>query len=83
MTDSSTTTTSTIEKRTSRPPTRGSNCPCGSGLKYKKCCMVTEKSKKRLAKHLEKHGTGDVDANLNIDEKKEDEFIGNFKVLTI
>lgn len=57
-------------KSRSRPPTRGSNCPCGSGRKYKKCCMAAEKSKKRLSKHLEKH-------------KRHEEFIGDFKVLTI
>ncbi|KAL7535381.1 hypothetical protein ACHAXR_006454 [Thalassiosira sp. AJA248-18] len=65
----------------SRPPTRGSNCPCGSGVKYKKCCMAQEKSKKRLAKHVAKHGEDDITENP--DEKKEDEFIGDFRVLTI
>ena len=75
------TTQSTTEKSRSRPPTRGSNCPCNSGLKYKKCCMAKEKSKKRLAKHIEKHGTDDGTDNTY--EKKEDEFIGDFRVLTI
>ncbi|KAL9187297.1 hypothetical protein ACHAXT_001400 [Thalassiosira profunda] len=70
----------TTDKGRGRPPTRGSNCPCGSGLKYKKCCMAAEKSKKRLAKHLEKRGADGGDAD---DEKKEDEFIGEFKVLMI
>ena len=58
-------------KSRNRPPTRGSSCPCGSGLKYKKCCMASEKSKKRIAKHMKNN------------EKKEDSFIGDFKVLTI
>mmetsp|Transcript_458 Transcript_458/g.906 ORF Transcript_458/g.906 Transcript_458/m.906 type:complete len:194 (-) Transcript_458:1606-2187(-) len=70
------------KKSRSRPPTRGSNCPCRSGLKYKKCCMAQEKSKKKLAKHMEKHGANSDSAD-NTDEKKEDEFIGEFKVLTI
>ena len=63
--------------------TRGSNCPCSSGLKYKKCCMAAEKGKKRLVKHLEKSGAGEGAADANADEKKESEFIGDFKVLTI
>ena len=73
---------SSSEKGRSRPPTRGSDCPCGSGMKYKKCCMAREKSKKRLAKHIEKNrGTGNDDDN--VDKKKEERFIGEFKVLTI
>ena len=77
-------TTTTTTTRT-RPPTRGSTCPCGSGLKYKKCCMATEKSKMRLAKHMEKHGAEEDGKNPDDDEdeKKEDAFIGDFRVLTI
>mmetsp|Transcript_37241 Transcript_37241/g.78542 ORF Transcript_37241/g.78542 Transcript_37241/m.78542 type:complete len:333 (-) Transcript_37241:115-1113(-) len=71
--------TTAAEKGRSRPPTRGSNCPCGSGLKYKKCCMSAEKSKKRLAKHLEEK----QDDDDGLDEKKNGEFIGDFKVLSI
>lgn len=57
------------------PPTRGSACPCGSGLKYKKCCMQKDKMAKRAAKHKKSTGTHE--------EKKDDEFIGIFKVLQI
>ena len=59
-----------------RPPKRGSPCPCGSGLTYKKCCFAREKAKKRVAK------TNTSDAQSEEDKKKE-EFIGEFKVLNI
>ena len=75
-----------------RPPTRGGPCPCGSGLKYKKCCMVKAKVDKRLARHKERCGSTvelveRTSPNTKIaasDEKKDgDEFIGNFRVLSI
>jgi hypothetical protein len=82
----STTTThdNNIKKRRVLP--KGSACPCGSGLTYKKCCLAREKAKKRLAK-LKNNNNGDDDNNNNDhssggDEKKE-EFIGEFKVLNI
>ncbi|CAM9664221.1 unnamed protein product, partial [Heterosigma akashiwo] len=28
--------------------TRGAKCPCGSGLKYKKCCRKRDLLKKRI-----------------------------------
>lgn len=59
-----------------RAPTKGSPCPCGSGRTYKKCCLATEKAKKRLA-NMNTNEDGD-----KVDEKKED-FIGDFKVLNI
>ena len=79
---SQSTTTTAEGKSRNRPPTRGSNCPCGSGKKYKKCCLAAEKSKKRLAKHVEKKN-GSNDSADNENEKREDSFIGDFKVLTI
>ena len=63
-------------KKKNRAPTKGSPCPCGSGRTYKKCCLATEKAKKRLA-NMTTNEDGDKD-----DEKKED-FIGEFKVLNI
>ena len=72
------TTTKADSKSRNRPPTRGSSCPCGSGLKYKKCCMASEKSKRRIAKHMKKNNDSNYD-----DEKKEDSFIGDFKILNI
>ena len=72
----STTTRDDAKKR--RAPTKGSPCPCGSGLTYKKCCLAREKAKKRIAKM----NNTEEDDEDKVDEKKE-EFIGEFKVLNI
>lgn len=51
-------------------------CPCGSGLRYKKCCLAIEKSKIRAAKWKEKHeaneereedGGGGEDQGIDVD----------------
>lgn len=78
-------TTDNTKKRRAAPP-KGSACPCGSGLKYKKCCLGREKAKKRLAKMNNTVGNGDDDDNDDNsegDQKKEEVFIGEFKVLNI
>jgi hypothetical protein len=34
---------------------RNEKCPCGSGIKYKKCCLITERNKadqKRIADQI-------------------------------
>ncbi|KAL3801535.1 hypothetical protein HJC23_000973 [Cyclotella cryptica] len=64
--------------RTNRPPRKGADCPCGSGVKYKKCCAAKEKAKAKTAKLKEKCG----DITEDDDEKKGDLNSG-FKVLTI
>ena len=65
-------------------------CPCGSGLRYKKCCLAAEKSKVRAAKWKEKHGTNGDDGEAvpvndgggdNDDET--DKVEGSFRVLNI
>lgn len=61
--------------KSSRKPRKGADCPCGSGVKYKKCCAAKEKSAARVAKLKDKHGDAE-------DEKKDDISDG-FKVLTI
>jgi len=75
-----------------RLPTRGGPCPCGSGLKYKKCCMVKAKADKRLARHKERYGSTvelveRTSPNTKIaasdEQKNGDGFIGTFRVLTI
>ena len=38
---------------------RSAPCPCGSGLRYKKCCLAKQKQAKRLDK---------IQANRNIEE---------------
>ena len=60
-------------------------CPCGSGLRYKKCCLAAEKSKARAAKWKEKHGINgdDGEAGKNDSEGETDEVEGSFRVLKI
>ncbi|KAL7462154.1 hypothetical protein ACHAXS_002543 [Conticribra weissflogii] len=71
-----------LQSATRKVPTRGSECPCGSGLKYKKCCLSKLKSDKRLAKLKEAHHLNGEDDPKNGDRNVE-EYIGDFKVLTI
>jgi hypothetical protein len=74
-------------RRASRPPTRGSLCPCGSGLKYKKCCFAQEKAKKRTAKFVsENHHNAEEGGNSNHKKKNDDtdeDYIGSFRVISI
>ena len=60
-------------------------CPCGSGLRYKKCCLAAAKSKARAAKWKEKHGINgdDGEAGKNDSEGETDEVEGSFRVLKI
>jgi len=37
---------------------RNDFCGCGSGLRYKKCCLAASKDQVRLAKWRDKHGLG-------------------------
>ena len=88
--------TSKKKKRTiiKTPPKKSSPCPCGSGMKYKKCCFAREKSKKRLARMNHSSNNHDYDRDDKDDDKeneveddgeeeKKEEFIGDFKVLNI
>ena len=74
-------------RRASRPPTRGSLCPCGSGLKYNKCCFAQEKAKKRTAKFVaENHHNAEEGGNSNHKKKNDDtdeDYIGSFRVISI
>lgn len=63
-------------------------CPCGSGLRYKKCCLATEKSKARAAKWKEKQGILRDDDNNGEPEDGNSDYDtdkvgGSFRVLKI
>lgn len=59
-------------------------CPCGSGLRYKKCCLAAEKSKARATKWKEKNGIkGDDGETENDNDGETDEVEGSFRVLKI
>ena len=62
--------------KNSPKPRKGADCPCGSGIKYKKCCATRDKSLARVAKLKEKG------VDITEDEKKDDAN-HEFKVLTI
>lgn len=65
----------TLSIKSTKKTRKGADCPCGSGIKYKKCCAVREKTKARAAKLKQIHGEDE-------DEKKDDLSDG-FKVLTL
>uniref|UniRef100_A0A7S4REW0 OTU domain-containing protein n=1 Tax=Ditylum brightwellii TaxID=49249 RepID=A0A7S4REW0_9STRA len=65
---------------------RNGSCPCGSSLRYKKCCLAKEKTQKRLAKFKEKNRLDEADHMTDYADiqKNDDESVhGNFKVLRI
>lgn len=63
-------------------PKKNSECLCGSGLKYKKCCFAKEKHEARVQKlkeNVSKNG------DCAMEEDKDDDVVmkGNFRVLQI
>jgi hypothetical protein len=67
-----------IEKQT-KPPKKSAPCPCGSGQKYKKCCLAREKHAKRVHSMKSKNSTDDESS----DTQEEVTMKGNFRVLQI
>lgn len=60
-------------------------CPCGSALRYKKCCLAKEKNKVRLEKFRGKHGIN-VNENCYREDRPIDsatELEGGFAILNI
>lgn len=70
-----------------KPPKKKSACPCGSGLRYKKCCLEADKSKERARKWKAKHGSDTSDDHAmegdSNDDENEEKMGGNFRVLKI
>ena len=64
------------KKASNNKPRKNDVCPCGSGLRYKKCCLAKEKHQARLKARA---------GNEPVDEKPEEmpEMSGNFRVLKI
>ena len=62
-----------------KPVKKNAPCPCGSGLRYRKCCLETKKSKERARTWKQKYGmteeSGNEEDSIAID--------GSFKVLKI
>jgi len=52
---------------------RNDPCPCGSGLKYKKCCLPKDREKKKIERELiEKKESNyeDTDANSEVEAEE-------------
>lgn len=74
------------EEKPAKPPKKNEPCPCGSGLRYKKCCLATDKSKERARKWKAKHGSTRSDDNAAMEgsnDEDEEKMDGNFRVLKI
>ena len=64
-------------------PKRNDLCSCGSGLRYKKCCMAIEKSRKKSIQFRERRNSSfDSKENIVHDEIPEP-LEGGFSVLNI
>ena len=73
---------STISPKMSKPK-KGDPCPCGSGQKYKKCCLVKEKHAARLQKMKKKEEEVDP-AKEDVEQQDANvEMNGKFRVLQI
>jgi len=70
---------------TAKPPKKKDPCRCGSGLRYKKCCLDADKSKERARKWKEKRGSSAADdhAMEGTNDEHEEKMDGNFRVLKI
>lgn len=58
-------------------------CPCGSGLRYRKCCLVKEKHAARLAKMKGAESQNHRSDREGPEEKEKSEMIGSFHVLKV
>lgn len=70
----------------SKLPKKNDPCPCGSGLRYKKCCLVIDKSKLRIQKWRKAiNGSANSDENPMEGGNDESERVmdGTFRVLKI
>jgi hypothetical protein len=82
--DSGNTNVSSKKQLTQR---RNDLCSCGSGLRYKKCCLAKEKNSIRLKKFREKHALQGYNKRYDNAEYKDTEndieLDGGFAVLNI
>lgn len=62
---------------------KNDSCPCGSNLRYKKCCFATDKSRMRAEKFKMKNQRHDLESNLETDTMRMREFENSFQILNI
>jgi hypothetical protein len=65
-----------LSVKPTRKPRKGADCPCGSGIKYKKCCAAKGKSSAKSTKFKESN-------NEESEDEKKDDVSDQFRVLTI
>ena len=73
-------------KQNDRPLQRNAICPCGSKLKYKKCCQPKDKLKKRQEKIRARFGLNDEQEENEKDAKETcllDNTDSSFRLMTI
>ena len=58
-------------------------CPCGSNLRYKKCCLAIDKSRIRKEKFKMKNGSSEIKSEGVDNETKTSEIEQSFNILTI
>jgi hypothetical protein len=66
------TSTSSNNPKSQLPMRRNDLCSCGTGLRYKKCCMETDKSLLQVQKWKEKNGLITVDLENQSNEQNDD-----------
>jgi hypothetical protein len=85
MSDLSVTDMDKPNAKAAKPPKKNAPCPCGSGKRYKKCCLARQKHAGRVEKMKEeaaKNGDRSMEENKSA-EDQEVTMKGNFRVLQI
>lgn len=59
---------------------RNDPCPCGSGLKFKKCCFGKPPKLKFKATVIKARGVGDVNLEKRISESNDPDHLKEFKI---
>jgi OTU domain-containing protein 3 len=61
---------------------KGADCPCGSGLRYRKCCLNADKQRAKNSRRKAHNNNGIIDDPID-DSKVPTEMNGDFRVLKI
>jgi hypothetical protein len=61
---------------------KGADCPCGSGLRYRKCCLNADKQRAKNSRRKEHNNNGIINDPID-DNKVPTEMNGDFRVLKI
>jgi uncharacterized protein YchJ len=71
------------KQKSTKPPKKSAPCPCGSGLRYKKCCHAKDKHAARVEK-MNREDDKNGECAMKEDSEEQDVTMkGNFRVLQI